>query len=273
MFIFFFKPKILQLEVTNDCNLNCRICMRNKSSREIGYLSLEDFKKLPLDKFKEVAFHGWGEPLLHPDLIKMISHASSIGLETSLITNGTLIDERSDEIFESGLDSIAFGIFTLKGKEKVIKNLKDFLEEKKERKSKVRTYVDITIFKDNFDEIKEIARKADLFGVDGIVLHRIFNLHDESIKSLSLSEEKELFREIKNLKLKTRVYFPLKKTYPCAVARNCIYVTWDCKQSPCCFLCELGYYLGNAHEEGIFERHAKFLREAKRNEVCRRCHW
>jgi len=79
------RPIILQAELTNDCNLNCKICMRRYLDREIGYMSFENFKKLPLNKFKEIAFHGWGEPLLHPQLFDMIRFAKSIGIKTSLI--------------------------------------------------------------------------------------------------------------------------------------------------------------------------------------------
>ena len=173
MLFLFFKPTIMQLEVTNDCNLRCKICMR--TSRDVGYLNFEDFKRLPLKDFKEIAFHGWGEPLLHPQLFEMISYAKSLGLKTSLITNGTLIHKNIDNIFESRLDEIAFGIYTLKGKEKVVKNLENLINEKIERGSKLKVFIDITIFSENISEIPEIVELGSDLGVDGVVLHRIFD--------------------------------------------------------------------------------------------------
>ncbi len=247
--------------------------MRKNSKREVGYLSYEDFKKLPLKRFREIAFHGWGEPLLHPDVFKMVSYANSLGIKTSLITNGVLLDKRVDEIFNSNLNSIAFGIFTLRGKQRVIENVQMFIEEKEKRKSKIETFVDITIFKDNLNEVEEIVKLCKEIGVDGVVLHRLFNLHNPSLNTLSKTEEKELFAKLKDVK-GIKVYFPPKKhSIPCVVAKNCIYITWDCKQSPCCFLCEMGYVLGDAFSGDIFERHLRFLKEMNENEICRRCFW
>ena len=259
----------MQLEVTNDCNLNCRICMR--TSRNIGYLDFENFKRLPLRDFREVAFHGWGEPLLHPQLFNMISYAKSLGLKTSLITNGTIVHKHIDDIFESGLNEIAFGIYTLKRKEKVIKNLENLVNEKKTRDSKLKIFIDITIFSKNINEIPEIVKLGSDLGVDGVVLHRIFNLHDDTISYIDKDEEKKLFKDVKRIK-GVKVYLPKKHEIPCRIVKNCIYVTWDCLQSPCCFLCEFRYFLGEAFGN-VIERHMKFVKEMNRNEICRRCFW
>jgi len=74
----------------------CIGCFRNKLKRGYGYMSFETFrqaislcKKL---KLKELWLHNWGEPLLHPELIKFIKYAApyfSIGFTT----NGTLLTE------------------------------------------------------------------------------------------------------------------------------------------------------------------------------------
>jgi len=259
----------MQLEVTNDCNLRCKICMR--TSRDVGYLKFEDFKILPLKDFREVAFHGWGEPLLHPQLFKMISYAKSLGLKTSLITNGTLIHKNIGNIFESGLDEVAFGIYTLEEKEKVVKNLESLINEKIMRGSKLKIFIDITIFSENINEIPEIVELGSDLGVDGVVLHRIFNLHDETIDYVSKDEESKLFKDVKKIK-GVKVYIPKKHEIPCRIVKNCVYVTWDCLQSPCCFLCEFGYFLGRAFGN-VIERHMRFVKEMDKNDVCRRCFW
>ena len=44
-----------------------------------------------------VAFEG-GEPLLRQDLVDILAFSRSLPLHTSLITNGTLLESRIDEI-------------------------------------------------------------------------------------------------------------------------------------------------------------------------------
>ena len=257
------KPKILQLEVTNDCNLNCTICMRTKSSRKVGYLSIEDFSKIPVEDFKEISFHGWGEPLLHPNLFEFVNIASKTS-KTSLITNATLLDRRMDEILNSDLDSIAYGIFTTKGKEKIFQNIREFCK----RNDGIETYIDITILPWNLKEIEEIVRFAGELGID-VVLHRLFHLHLNV--ELSKKDVKSACKVAKEIgkEFGIKVYCPPKRVRPCVVALSCIFVGWDLTVSPCCFLHELGYH----YKSLSFEEHRKFLKEMKKHEVCKRCPW
>ncbi len=269
------RPTILQVETTNDCNLNCKICMRRHLRRPVGYMSFEDFKTLPLKEFKEICLHGWGEPLLHPDIFKFVKYVKSLGLKASLGTNGLLVDKRMDEIFESGLDEIAFGIYTLKGKSKVIENLRELVEEKKKRKAKLTIYIDITIWRDNLEEIPEIVKLGLDIGVDGIVLHRVFNIYgvDPDVHYISEEEEKQLFETVKKIGGK-RVYLPIKHFNPCRVVLHTMFVTWDFKQTPCVFLSE--YYLGDAKGidfKTMLERHLKFVSKMRSHDICSKCFW
>ncbi len=257
------KPKILQLEVTNDCNRNCSICMRSRSGRKVGYL--EDIEKVPVEKFKEVSFHGWGEPLLHPDLFKFVNYAHDLGVETSLITNGTLLDIRMDEILESELDSIAFGIFRVKGNEKVFENVREFCR----RNDDIKAFVDVTILHDNLEDIAEIVRFAGECGMD-VVLHRLFHLHlgVDPITKKEVKRACDVAKEVaKDYGIK--VYCPPKSSRPCVVALSCIFLGWDLTASPCCFLHEMGYH----YRSLSFEEHLRFLKEMRRHEVCRKCPW
>ncbi len=257
------KPKILQLEVTNDCNRNCSICMRRTSKREVGYLSKEDFEKIPFEKFKEVAFHGWGEPFLHPDLFSFIRRAKEFGVETSLITNGTLLLERMEELIKSELDSIAFGIF--KTDEGVFSNVREFCK----RNEGIKTFVDITILPWNLDDIRRIVEFAGECGID-VVLHRLFHVHlnVEPLSKETVKRACEIAKEVgKNHGIK--VYCPPKSRRPCIVALSCIFLGYDLTASPCCFLHEMGYHYNSLS----FEEHLRFIKGMKKNEICKRCPW
>jgi len=268
------RPEILQVESTNDCFMNCKPCMRKYLERPVGYIDFEDFKKLPLSSFKEVCLHGWGEPLLHPKIFDLVRHVKSLGIKASMGTNGFLVDKYIDEIFNSGLDEISFGIYTFNGREKAIDNLELLIKEKRERNSKITIFVDITIFKDNLEEIPKLVKSFVDMGVDGIVLHRLFNVYkvDPSVEYISKKDEKNLFKEVKKIGGK-KVYLPTKHIKPCRIVMYTMFVTWDCKQCPCVYLSE--EYIGDARTdyETMVSRHIKFISGMKKHEVCRFCFW
>ena len=90
------------LEITNICNLNCSFCPGTK--REKRFLSVEEFKVLaerlrPHTDF--LYFHLMGEPLLHPELDKLLHIAGDLGFKVIITTNGTLLEKRGSILLES----------------------------------------------------------------------------------------------------------------------------------------------------------------------------
>jgi len=100
----------LYIEPTNQCNLDCRTCMRNVWEEPLGMMSdavfdrvvegLKDFSPVPT-----VFFGGFGEPLFHPHIIDMVCRAKELGARVELITNGTLLTpELSKQLVMAGID-------------------------------------------------------------------------------------------------------------------------------------------------------------------------
>lgn len=82
------SPEYLMIEPTNRCNLNCITCTR-ASLDKIGDISYENLEKI-LDAFpdvKTIKFHGLGEPLLTPDVIKMLELIKGKGIDTVIVSN------------------------------------------------------------------------------------------------------------------------------------------------------------------------------------------
>ena len=52
-----------------------------------------------------------GEPLLHPELPAMVQHAVSLGLSTYVTTNGLLLKQKIDRLYEAGLRTITVGFY------------------------------------------------------------------------------------------------------------------------------------------------------------------
>ncbi|WP_038056595.1 radical SAM protein [Thermodesulfobacterium hydrogeniphilum] len=100
------KPKFLMLLITNNCNLNCVYCYKDKHSK-IQDMPFEIAEKsLILAGSSKNYFHvqlTGGEPLLNPELIERLAKfiykknlTASIGIQT----NGTLLDNALINIFK-----------------------------------------------------------------------------------------------------------------------------------------------------------------------------
>ncbi|MEW6096603.1 MAG: radical SAM protein [bacterium] len=101
-------PTVLQIELTNRCNLNCIMCPRQGMSRQVGDMSLELFKQI-VEQLKgktELAIlHLLGESLLNPHLFEMIDYCKEGGIMTVLSTNSTLLrGEKVQKLLDFKLD-------------------------------------------------------------------------------------------------------------------------------------------------------------------------
>jgi len=86
--------KKVYVEITNNCNLSCDFCIKNKRNRK--FMTKEEFTII-LSKLKPVTnylyFHVLGEPLLHPEINNFIDIASNeYNYKINITTNGYLID-------------------------------------------------------------------------------------------------------------------------------------------------------------------------------------
>ena len=94
-------PHKLQAEVTGACNLRCRMCIvryRPPLPRSAS-LSLERFRRLleQMPDVTDVSLQGIGEPLLAPDIYRMVAYASARGLRAGFNTNATLLTQQAGE--------------------------------------------------------------------------------------------------------------------------------------------------------------------------------
>lgn len=109
------KLKKIYLEITNVCNLKCSFC--SPTNRPPLFLSREEFCVI-LEKIEgqsDVLYlHVMGEPLLHPQLGEFITLASGKGFAVYLTTNGTLLQDKEQELIESsGLERMHISLQSL----------------------------------------------------------------------------------------------------------------------------------------------------------------
>ena len=90
-------PFALQVEITSHCNLHCKMCpltVEGTSSSltpgNVQEVSWREVVKIARE-IRNVIIAGFGEPLLHPDCLRMLQELDRNGVWTSFATNGTAI--------------------------------------------------------------------------------------------------------------------------------------------------------------------------------------
>jgi MoaA/NifB/PqqE/SkfB family radical SAM enzyme len=102
----------IYIEVTSQCNLICRTCIRNAWDEPQGMMSEEIFSKVieGLHDFTptpSVFFGGLGEPLFHPNIVDMVKRAKSLNTRVEMISNGMLLTEDlALALVNAGLDML-----------------------------------------------------------------------------------------------------------------------------------------------------------------------
>ena len=89
--------KKIYIEITNSCNLNCSFCNNNK--RDKRFMTISQFEHIinqvgPYTDY--VYLHVKGEPLLHPNLEKILEICDNNKIKVNITTNGTLIRQKED---------------------------------------------------------------------------------------------------------------------------------------------------------------------------------
>ncbi|MBN1486188.1 MAG: radical SAM protein [Anaerolineae bacterium] len=107
------RPIHLQIEPTDNCNLDCVFCARSKVIKQPRVMSLEEFQGI-IDTIrpKKITLSGYGEPLINRALPEMISYAKAKGSAINTTSNGTLIrtQEKAETLVRSGLDLLDISI-------------------------------------------------------------------------------------------------------------------------------------------------------------------
>jgi MoaA/NifB/PqqE/SkfB family radical SAM enzyme len=110
-------PGTCHFAITSVCNARCDFCnfavdRLPTSSRHS--VSLEDANRAADILYRNGIYfliYTGGEPLAHRNFVSMVAHASSIGMVTTLVTNGSLLTpDRIDALADAGLVSVYISI-------------------------------------------------------------------------------------------------------------------------------------------------------------------
>lgn len=108
-------PRIVVWNITSRCNLGCWHCYYSSGDgSSLEELNLEEARNFIADlsalRVHTLLFSG-GEPLLRPDIFVLAKFAKTMGIETALSTNGTLLDSKvAREIKKAGFSYVGISL-------------------------------------------------------------------------------------------------------------------------------------------------------------------
>ncbi len=94
-------PVFMEISPSGSCNHRCLFCAKDYMGyqprfQQTGKLleRLTEFGSLGI---RSIMYSGEGEPLLHPDIAKIIQRTSSVGIDVAVATNGVLLSQKLAE--------------------------------------------------------------------------------------------------------------------------------------------------------------------------------
>jgi len=277
-------PWKLQFESAGICNLRCIMCPQNHMKREKGFLKFEVFKKV-YDEVRPPYLNltGIGEPMMNSDIFKIISYARKNGSYIKLDTNATLLDDKKiDNLLDTGIDIVSVSLDGMDKKtyesiriganfETVIKNLRELVKRKKQRKSKTEIHMFLVLQKSNFRQFLDFVKFGDSIGVDSMsgtfVAEESYDKNKEiNIEQCSKEDLENFIEDLKKLKNKISANLEIdelieyvetwenkKKTNWSKVA--CFYpwyapfITWDGILTSCCYCVDKEIVFGDLKKQ------------------------
>jgi MoaA/NifB/PqqE/SkfB family radical SAM enzyme len=295
-------PSQAQIEITNRCNLACKMCPRDYFNLLKEDMPLETFKKI-VDRMESITLltlTGWGEPLVHPHVFEMITYCKERSHKVKLTTNGTLLtSEMRQRVFSSGLDEITISLESINKASEVghtnldvLQHIKDLA---KERQDNIPTIsLQATLHKGRGQDVYDVIRFGKEAGVQRINLGRLDVRLNENLERPSAQEEISILRKADRLgrELDIRVdsiqytlfdgferttYKILKSVLHrfgkyCLRLYDYVYINQKAEVTPCCGMPTYG--MGNLLEKGLGEiwksKEFQYFRE-HHNRICGKC--
>ncbi len=170
-----YTPKLtsIQFEVTNKCNLKCKMCpVNNGMKRKKGLMEFTLFKKI-IDENPKIDFalmSNWGEPLLHPKIFEMLEYAKKRKIRTFITTNAVLLDndEKMKKLLMTGVERITISLdgigdtYTkIRGFDyNIIENrIKRLIELRDEFEFETKIDINMVVMPETEEEVKRFYRK------------------------------------------------------------------------------------------------------------------
>jgi MoaA/NifB/PqqE/SkfB family radical SAM enzyme len=188
------KPRHIQLNITNKCNLNCSFCSCADRSKP-AEMTLKQAAHIVIQYAslgcRAVTVTGGGEPTMHPQINEIIELFYKVGIKVGLVTNGILLNKITPKTLQM-IEWIRISFDDSRDFSKILIPLNKIQKEKGKEKpdlsfsyviSRKVNYVNLNLIiswanKHNFSHIRVVS---DLLDID-------FVPDMDSIKSAVINE-------------------------------------------------------------------------------------
>jgi len=206
----------LFLEITKKCNLNCLHCGSDCSKETYSAELTSDSWLKIIDYFKNTFSNNivfvitGGEPLMHPDLIEIVSHINNQKMRWGMVSNGMLLNETMlEKLVNAGISSITISLDGTKDKHNWLRNNKNAFTKAIEAiqfvgKSKI-PYQDVVtcVSPENLNELNLIAELLIESQIKEWRLFRIFpsgRANGDKMLELSFAQTQQMLHWIRDNK-------------------------------------------------------------------------
>lgn len=249
----------LYLEVTNRCNLNCKMCFKQSWEDEEGDMDMSLFLKIldDADEFQDlrmIYFGGIGEPLVHPRFLEMVRLARERGHAVGISTNGFLLtDEEISSFIDLEVDLIYFSMDAIPVmptalghaiSEDTSEKLARLRDMKNERRSDLpHIGVETVITKENYQHLFELAEYTKQFEIQAMIFSNLLPTNKAFSDLIVYDGSVDLSDQLHKVYLKScedRGFLLRLPEFSLRTERHCDFIErkttvirWDGEVAPC----------------------------------------
>ncbi len=200
----------VNLCITNNCNLHCRMCdypINKINEKELSFSQIISFiDDAHTIGLKRLELSG-GEPMIRKDIFEIIKHATDLSIKTDLMSNGTLMEGKEVELLVgAGLNEVTISLEgfeelnnTMRGNGHFRKAVSAITEFRKYEHQMDAIRVGITVSKYNFEQLLQFVK---------------FLYEDMGIKAISFSPFQREMLQPKNYEQRKDIFEITSKEMP-----------------------------------------------------------
>lgn len=287
-------PVALSIEPTTSCNLRCPHCPSGlrSFSRPTGMLSLQTFSKVLNELAPNLMFmtlYFQGEPYLNKEFNQMVALAAKKKIYTITSSNAHFFSpQNAEETVKSGLSRLIISIdgidqesyahYRIGGKlSKVLEGTQNILQAKKKLRSKTPHVVwQFIVFKHNSDQIPQIKKMAQKWGVDSLQI-KTAQVYDFENGADWIPEQEDLSRYTQ---VNGKFVFKNSLLNHCWKMWHSAVITWDGNVVPCCFDKDATHTMGSTQFEPFShiwfgkpyqDFRTQLMKGRKEIDICKNC--
>lgn len=255
------------IDVVGTCNLKCPTCPVGNSldvKNPKGIMSPELLDKIMAKAVSEcnvvgVGLHNWTEPLLHPQLPRLINVVQSYGVPCEISTNLNLLanpkelmaaNPHSIYISVSGFEQSTYGITHKKGDiELVKKNIHSLVLAQQQVESKTILTIVFHRYKNNHEDETKLKKFANEKGIGFIPVWAMM-MPLEKVLSYAISDPTEKLQHV-DFEIARRLALPLDEALeaarkysdrPCKLLNNQVTLNVEGDVALCCAVYDMSKY-------------------------------